>query len=88
MAKALDADFIINPLCHLHKVIPVQGLSGCPMAPSGADGVVDSSGRDFHYRGLHVAYNSAMPGLVGAKQWLTTAALAGRFSDHMVRRAT
>lgn len=87
VAKALDADFTINPLWYLRKVITVHGLGGCPMGRSDEEGVVDPNGQVFHYPGLYVADGAVMPGPVGPNPSLTIAALADRFADHMVARS-
>ena len=87
VAKALDADFTINPQWYIRKVITVHGLGGCPMGTNDQEGVVDSYGQVFHYPGLVVADGSVMPGPVGPNPSLTIAALADRFADHSLERS-
>jgi cholesterol oxidase len=86
LAGALGAEFRDNPLWMLNRVISVHPLGGCPMGRDASEGVVDSNGEVFGYPGLHVADGSVMPGPVGANPCLTIAALADRFSDHIIDR--
>jgi len=87
IAAELGADFTINPLWYLRKVITVHGLGGCPMGRDENEGVVDSNGAVFNYPGLYVADGSVMPGPVGPNPSLTIAALADRFADGIVDSA-
>ncbi len=84
LADELDADFEINPLWYLRKVITVHGLGGCPMGRSADDGVVDANGEVFNYPGLFIADGSVMPGPVGPNPSLTIAALSDRFADALI----
>jgi cholesterol oxidase len=84
LAGALGAEFRDNPLWLLNRVISVHPLGGCPMGHDASEGVVDSNGEVFGYPGLYVADGSVMPGPVGANPCLTIAALADRFSDHII----
>jgi cholesterol oxidase len=68
----------------LNRVISVHPLGGCPMGRDESEGVVGSDGEVFGYPGLYVADGSVMPGPVGANPCLTIAALADRFSDHII----
>ncbi len=84
IAEGLDANFTVNPIWYLRKLITVHGLGGCPMGRSAAEGVVDSYGRVFNYPGLYIADGSVMPGPVGANPSFTIAALADRFATQIV----
>jgi cholesterol oxidase len=84
LAEALGAEFRDNPLWLLNRVISVHPLGGCPMGRDATEGVVGSDGEVFGYPGLYVADGSVMPGPVGANPCLTIAALADRFSDHII----
>lgn len=84
IADALEAKMVHNPLSYLSRVITVHPLGGCPMGRTPADGVVNSHGEVFHYPGLYVADGSVMPGPTGPNPSLTIAALADRFSDHLI----
>jgi cholesterol oxidase len=86
VARELDADFAVNPLWYLRKLVTVHGLGGCPMGRSPDEGVVDSYGQVFGYPGLYVADGSVMPGPVGANPALTIAALANRFASRMIEQ--
>jgi cholesterol oxidase len=88
LAHELDAEFEINPLWYLRKVITVHGLGGCPMGRDPDQGVVDSLGQVFNYPGLFIADGSVMPGPVGPNPSLTIAALSDRFADALVDQAT
>jgi cholesterol oxidase len=87
LAHELGAEFDVNPLWYLRKVITVHGLGGCPMGSTEQDGVVDSKGQVFNYPGLFVADGSVMPGPVGPNPSLTIAALSDRFADELVSQA-
>jgi cholesterol oxidase len=84
IAHALGADFHDSPLWYLGRVITVHPLGGCPMGGDRQEGVVDSFGEVFGYRGLYVADGAVMPGPVGPNPSLTIAALADRFADRML----
>jgi cholesterol oxidase len=88
LAHELDAEFEINPLWYLRKVITVHGLGGCPMGRNPDEGVVDSHGQVFNYPGLFIADGSVMPGPVGPNPSLTIAALSDRFADALIDQAT
>ncbi|NOJ79556.1 GMC oxidoreductase [Myxococcus xanthus] len=84
IADALEAKMVHNPLSYLSRVITVHPLGGCPIGQTPADGVVNAHGEAFHYPGLYVADGSVMPGPTGPNPSLTIAALADRFSDHLI----
>lgn len=84
IADALEAKMVHNPLSYLSRVITVHPLGGCPMGQTPAEGVVNAHGEAFHYPGLYVADGSVMPGPTGPNPSLTIAALADRFSDHLI----
>lgn len=77
-----------NPLWYLNRVVTVHPLGGCPMGTGPEQGVVDPYGEVFGHEGLFVADGSVLPGPVGANPSLTIAALADRFADRIVERAT
>lgn len=82
LAEEMGAEgFADNPLWHLHRVITVHPLGGCPMGETSDEGFVDPNGEVFGHPGLHVADGSVMPGPVGPNPSLTIAALADRFAD-------
>lgn len=84
IARELQADFTVNPLWYMRKLVTVHGLGGCPMGRGHGEGVVDSYGQVFNYPGLYVADGSVMPGPVGPNPSLTIAALANRFATRMI----
>jgi cholesterol oxidase len=85
LAHELGANFEINPLWYLRKVITVHGLGGSPMGRNDREGVVDTHGQVFNYPGLFVADGSVMPGPVGPNPSLTIAALSDRFADAVIQ---
>jgi cholesterol oxidase len=85
IAGALDADFAVDPLWHLHQqLVTVHPVGGCSMAGDHRAGVVDSFGEVFGYPGLVVADGSVMPGPVGPNPSFTIAALSDRFAQHQI----
>jgi cholesterol oxidase len=84
LAGALGARFTDSPLWYFRRVITVHPLGGAPMGRTPETGVVDSNGQVFGVPGLSVADGSVMPGPVGPNPSLTIAALADRFSDHIL----
>jgi len=82
--EQLGGELVQNPLSHLHRLITVHPLGGCPMGSGPEDGVVDAHGRVFGHAGLHIADGSVMPGPVGPNPSFTIAALADRFADAIV----
>ena len=85
IADRLNAEFMKNPLYHLHKkMITVHPVGGCSMGHTAEDGVVDSHGQVFDFPGFYVADGSVMPGPVGPNPSFTIAALADRFADHLL----
>jgi cholesterol oxidase len=86
IARALDADFQVDPLWYLRKkVITVHPVGGCSMGNSDLEGVVDSNGEVFNYPGFVIADGSVMPGPVGPNPSFTIAALSDRFAEHQIR---
>ena len=81
VADELGGTFLDNPIWLLSRVVTVHALGGCPMGRDDREGVVDSYGRVFNHRGLHIADGSVMPGPVGPNPSLTIAGLADRFAD-------
>ncbi len=86
IAKALDGDFLVNPLTWLDKLIAVHPLGGCVMADDPADGVVNPDGEVFNYPGLYVVDGSIVPTSIGPNPSLTIAALAERIADRFPTR--
>lgn len=84
ISDELNAKFVDNPTFRLSRVITVHPLGGCPMGTKITDGVVDSYGEVFGYKGLYVADGSVMPGPVGPNPALTIAAFADRTADHII----
>lgn len=83
LSDALGAEYKVNPLHRLDRVITVHPLGGCPMGRSEEEGVVDAHGRVYGdgNEGLYVADGSVMPGPVGPNPALTIAALSNLFAD-------
>ena len=84
LAGVLGARFTDSPLWYFRRVITVHPLGGAPMGRGPETGVVDSYGQVFGVPGLSIADGSVMPGPVGPNPSLTIAALADRFSDHIL----
>ena len=85
VAQHLDAEFLEDPLSHLHgKVITVHPVGGCSMGRGPEEGVIDNRGQVFGYPGFAIADGSVMPGPVGPNPSFTIAALADRFADHLL----
>src|SRR3954451_11220123 len=84
VAGVLGGRFADNPLWFLRRVITVHPLGGAPMGRHPGEGVVDAYGNVFGHPGLHVADGSVMPGPTGPNPSFTIAALADRFSDHIL----
>lgn len=87
LAHEMDANFEVNPLWYLRKLITVHGLGGCPIGLTAQDGVVDSHGQVFNFPGFFIADGSVMPGPVGPNPSLTIAALSDRFADQLIHQA-
>lgn len=81
VVKKMGADYERNPLSYLRRVITVHPLGGCPMGRNPEEGVLDSTGRVFHYDGLYVVDGAAMPGPAGVNPSLTIAAFSDRCAD-------
>jgi cholesterol oxidase len=75
-----------DPLERINRLVTVHPLGGCPMGRDAGEGVVNSYGEVFGYRGLYIADGSVMPGPVGPNPSLTIAALADRFADGIVEQ--
>lgn len=88
LAQEMGADYHDSISAMLSRAITVHPLGGAAMATNPQQGVVDTSGEVFGHPGLFIADGSVMPGPMGPNPSLTIAALAERFSRHMVDRAT
>lgn len=86
IAKALNAEFMDNPSYrwNFHQVLTAHPIGGCAMGIDKKDGVINSCGEVFGYKGLFVADGSVMPGPVGPNPSLTIAALSNRFAEHII----
>jgi cholesterol oxidase len=85
LADRLNARFEEDPLGHLHnKVITVHPVGGCSMGRSIDEGVINSFGEVFGYKGFVIADGSVMPGPVGPNPSFTIAALSNRFADRIL----
>jgi cholesterol oxidase len=87
IARVLDGRFKDNLPWHVGRVTTVHPLGGCPMGRDEQEGVVDSYGQVFGYPGFVIADGSVMPGPVGPNPSNTIAALAHRFSEHVISRS-
>ncbi len=88
LAEKLQGTFVDNPLTHLHKIIAVHPLGGCPMADSSKDGAVGTDGQSFDYPGLYVVDGSIIPTSLGPNPSLTIAALAEMIADRFPVKST
>jgi cholesterol oxidase len=88
IAEELGGEFRDSRIRHLTRLVTVHPLGGCPMGRSEREGVVDSYGEVFNYPGFFIADGSVMPGPVGPNPSLTIAALANRFAERMLERAS
>lgn len=88
ITREWQADFRDNPIWWLNRVVTVHPLGGCPMGRDANEGVVDPYGEVFHYPGFYIADGSVMPGPVGPNPSLTIAALADRFADRIIEKAS
>jgi len=85
IAEELGGTFRQNPDSSLlRRIISVHPLGGCAMGAHASEGVVDSYGQVFNYPGFYIADGSVMPGPTGSNPSLTIAALARRFSHHLL----
>jgi cholesterol oxidase len=88
LAAQLGGDFVGKPWVDRSRTATVHPLGGCAMAYSPRDGVVDEWGEVHGRPGLFVADGAVMPGPVGANPSFTIAALADRFAERMIARAS
>jgi cholesterol oxidase len=88
LAEDMGADYHDSISAALSRAITVHPLGGAAMATTPQQGVVNTFGEVFGHPGLFIADGSVMPGPVGANPSLTIAALAERFSRHMIDQAT
>jgi cholesterol oxidase len=92
MAKRVAAELggRLGPrfLARRSRGLCVHSLGGCAMGEAWNDGVVDEWGEVFGRPGLFVADGAVMPGPVGPNPGLTIAALADRFAERMIERAS
>lgn len=95
VAEATGGTLVPNPLWSeplQHRLITVHPLGGCPMASSGAEGVVDHACRVFAgndgtlHETLLVCDGAAMPRSLGVNPLLTITAVAERAMALLVAR--
>lgn len=86
IAKVLNAEFQDNPSYrwNFQQVLTAHPIGGCALGLNKEDGVINSCGEVFGYKGLYVADGSVMPGPVGPNPSLTIAALSNRFAEHII----
>lgn len=92
-ARALEADFILNPWWHFlntHRLITAHPLGGLPLGEDYLQGAVDEFGRVFTatgevHDGLFVADGSLIPSALGVNPLLTISALSERIAERMIR---
>lgn len=78
ISDKLGGHFIDNPLTHIHKMVAVHPLGGCPIGSNSENGFVNTEGKVFNYEGLYVLDGSIIPTSIGPNPSLTIAAIAER----------
>lgn len=92
-ARALDGNFIANPLWNLtatQTLITAHPLGGCPLGEDYLQGAVDEFGRVFTgsgdvHQGLYIADGSLVPSALNVNPLLTISALSERIADRLIR---
>ncbi len=84
LANVQDRLYIPDVFSTFGRPFTYHPLGGCPMGESSENGVVDSFGRVFGYKGLYVADGSIVPTAIGRNPAFTITALAERISEQVV----
>lgn len=91
-ARALDANFISNPLWELtnmNTLITAHPIGGCPLGEDYMQGAVDEFGRVFTgqgdvHKGLFITDGSLLPSALNVNPFLTISALTERIAERLI----
>jgi len=92
-ARALDANFIANPLwsiTNMNTLITAHPIGGCPMGEDYMQGATDQFGRVFNGQGgvhqnLFLADGALLPSALNVNPFLTISALTERVAERLVQ---
>jgi cholesterol oxidase len=84
LARALDVEYVDNPIWFFKRIITVHPVGGAPMGHNATEGVCDGFGEVYGHPGLYVADGAVMPGPVGTNPSLTIAAHADRMATRLL----